>query len=113
VLPSASVNFNWSRQWTHGGVTFEHVFDTPEIFLNHDRLIRSNFQHVGVGVGFALSESVDLHGNFVKYVSGSNTHYGTSISVGVTWKFQTRRDLPSRSGAWSPARPAGFLTSLR
>ncbi len=93
VAPSASLSFIWSRQWTHGGVTFHQVFDTPEIFLNHDRLIKSNFQHAGVGAGFALSNSVDLHGNFVRYLSGSNTHYGTAISVGVSWRFQTRREL--------------------
>jgi len=113
VLPSTSVSFIYSRQWTHGGLTFEHIFDTPAIFLNHDRLVRSNFQHVGVGAGFALSNSVDLHGNFVRYVSGSNTHYGTAISVGVTWRFQTRREPPLRSGGGSLRRAAGFLAALR
>jgi len=102
VHPSVSLSFIWSRQWTHGGLTFEHIFDTPEIFLNHDRLVRSNFQHVGVGAGFALSKSVDLHGNFVKYVSGSNTHFGTAISVGVSWRFRTRREPPLSSGAGPP-----------
>lgn len=78
-------------------MTIAEIFDTPEIHLNHDRLIRASFQHVGAGAGVALSNSVDLHGNFVKFVSGSDTHYGTAISLGITWRFQTRREPGSSS----------------
>jgi hypothetical protein len=110
VVPSVSISFIWSRQWTHGGLAFTQIHDTPAVFLNHDRLVRSNFQHVGVGAGLALNKSVDLHGNFVKYVSGSNTHFGTAISVGVSWTFQTRRE---RASAPPSQASAGLRNGVR
>lgn len=115
VAPAVSVSFLWSWQRTHGGLSFDDIIregGIGDIFVNHDRLVRSNFQHVGVGASLALSKSVDLYANVVKFTSGSNTHYGRAVSVGVTWKFQTRREAPAPSSGQPAVGSAAFANQL-
>jgi hypothetical protein len=110
VTPSLPLSFIWKRQWTHGGLDFAELFEAPpEVFRNMDRVTRQNFQHVGVGAGFPLSKSMSVHVNFVKLVSGANAHYGTGISAGVSWSFQTRRERPGPSASLAPINRTAFL----
>lgn len=100
VTPAVSLSFLWRRQWTHGGLDFAELFAaSPEIFRNFDRLVRQDYQHVGVGAGFPLTRTLSGHLNFIKFVSGKNAHYGSGIAGGVNWSFQTPRGQTSaRSG---------------
>lgn len=114
VTPSVPVSFLWGRQWTHGGLGYFESFEVLEDFLNIDRIMRENFQHVGVGAQFPLGKSLAVHVNVAKFVSGQNSHYGTAISAGVTWSFQTRRESPSvRSTSQAALNPPGFLQAFR
>jgi hypothetical protein len=88
---------NW--QWTHGGILFPYEADTPELFLHHDRLLRANFFHVGGGCSFSPSRTVDIDGAIVTFVSGSNTHYGTGLILGVTWYFKQGTSVPRINAA--------------
>ena len=90
---SASANFLWRRQWTHGGLSFDEIFAPSQlsvIFVNHDRLTRANFQHVSAGASYSLPRQVDLLVTYVRFVSGINEHYGRAIIVGLRRSFRTR-----------------------
>lgn len=83
-------------QHTHGGLHFPEqvVTSTPETFLTHDRLLRQNYWHFGGSASYSLSKSVDLFAGVVSFLSGSDTHFGTAITVGTSWNFRTRRAAP-------------------
>ena len=84
----------WQR--THGGLRFGSPtgnpflppgeLNTPERFAQRDRLIRSNYGHVGGGVSYDTG-LVDLFVSIEKYLSGTDTHNGQAYTVGSTWYF--------------------------
>jgi hypothetical protein len=75
----------WLR--THGGVPFSEAYEDVVLFLVHDRLLASRYWHVGGGATVSLSDSLDIDGAVVTFLSGSDTHYGTGLTVGLTWRF--------------------------
>jgi hypothetical protein len=96
----------WQR--THGGLRFgtmppgTPVFpgdvNTPERVLEHDRLLRDNSFHLAGALSYAFG-SVDVFAQYLAYVSGTDTHAGRLVSVGVTWYFNrpgSRSGAPSR-----------------
>jgi hypothetical protein len=84
----------WSH--THGGVPFSEAYKDVLLFLVHDRLLASRYWHAGGGATVSLTDSLDLDGAFVTFVSGSDTHYGHGATVGLTWRFNTAaRSQPS------------------
>ena len=94
ITPSLSASFLWRRQWVHGGLTYEQIYDptaNPDVFIQQDRLSRQDFQHVGFGVGYSLNESFSLDFSFVKFVSGRAAHFGEGISTGINWSFSTEK----------------------
>jgi hypothetical protein len=97
---------NWQR--THGGLRFPLEVNTPELFLHHDRLLRANFFHLGGGCSFSLRRLVDIHGAIVTFISGSNTHLGTGVILGVTWRFRRANSLPRINAENPMAAPRGF-----
>jgi hypothetical protein len=86
ITPIVSVRalFNWAH--THGGVPFTQTLEDPFLFLEHDRLLAVRYWHVGAGTTVSLTDSLDLDGAVVTFLSGADTHYGLGISVGLTWR---------------------------
>ncbi|MDQ3071143.1 MAG: hypothetical protein M3R55_15610 [Acidobacteriota bacterium] len=81
---SARALVNWAR--THGGIPFSRSLEDPFLFLAHDRLLAVRYWHAGAGATVSLTDSIDLDGAWVTFVSGSDTHYGMGVSVGLTWR---------------------------
>jgi hypothetical protein len=104
VVPRLAVRGLAAWQQTHGGVSwtqaYDGVFDSEGnvradvqvddilILLDHDRLLASRYWHVGGGATFVLTESLDLNGALLTFVSGADTHYGIGLTIGLTWRFQ-------------------------
>jgi len=94
----------WQR--THGGLragngppappSFGEI-NTPELFAEHDRLIRDNHWHVGGAVTYSLAH-VDVFGAYLEYASGTNTHAGRALTVGVSVPFEIDRGSTESSG---------------
>jgi hypothetical protein len=105
VTPRLAVRFLESYQFTHDG--FDLIsFATPmtvarlhsdgsdiprEYRRYHDQLQRGNFLNLGGGVGFALSESVEVFAAASTTVWGENIHPLRGMSVGLNTHFSTRR----------------------
>jgi hypothetical protein len=107
ISPRLSVTGSGGWQRTHGGLIFDEI-DAAEIndpikFYNHDRLVRANYLHAGVGGTISISPTLDLEASMTRFISGSSTHYGWATTVGLTWNFQTSR---SRANALPPLPPS-------
>ena len=84
----------WQR--THGGLRFgspppaELVFpgevNTPELLFQHDRLLRDNYWHAGGGLAYSFLR-VDLFATYTAFVSGTDTHAGSALTIGFTMPF--------------------------
>jgi len=84
----------WQR--TNGGLRFgapsgnpfppPGEFNTAARYAQRDRLLRSNYWHVGGGVAYSAGP-MDLFVAITKYVSGTDTHNGQAYTVGSTWYF--------------------------
>src|SRR6185295_17618024 len=96
----------WSH--THGGVAFSQALEDVFLFLAHDRLLASNYWHVGGGATVSLTDSIDLDGGVVTFLSGSDTHYGIGATVGMTWRF-----LPARAALPSKRQQLSHLAQRR
>jgi len=83
-------------QETHGGLrigspTGNPFFppgelNTPERFVQRDRLLSTQYWHAGGGLAYAAGP-VDVFVSFTKYVGGRNTHNGHAYTIGSTWYF--------------------------
>jgi hypothetical protein len=88
----------WQR--THGGLRagadppdalgFMGEINTPERRLQHDRLLRDNYWHLGASVSYSLPR-VDLFSSYIHYVRGTDSHMGHVFSVGASWPFELTR----------------------
>jgi hypothetical protein len=84
----------WQR--THGGLRFGSPppatlevpgeVDTPERLFEHDRLLRDNYFRAGAGFSYAFP-SIDVFGSYIYYVSGTDTHAGAALTLGISWPF--------------------------
>lgn len=105
VTPRITLRFLQSLQITHDGIVFQQPGQTREISLNHDRLHKYNFLNLGGGVGFAISESLDVFGAVSTLVWGQNVHPHRGIGIGMNWHFRTGPALwQPRESAQSGAR---------
>lgn len=94
VTPSLSIRGVAIWQRTHGGLTADQVFAPfpptpnpnldPELFRQHDRLLRDNHVRAGLAGSWALNATTDVYGGWIRTVSGTNTHFGSAVSVGVS-----------------------------
>jgi hypothetical protein len=95
-----------SWQETHGGVPgvlpilapdglFPDAGERTLVLQSHDRLLQDNNWRVGAGASYVLRESVELSGTVLTVVSGTNTHRGTGVTVGMTWSFSRNQVLAS------------------
>lgn len=93
LLSAIQLSLLWSRQWAHGGLTFAELAAAPPATVrNFDRNVRVNFQHVGIGASFPLTESLSLQSSYVDFVSGTAAHFGYGFSFGFAWTVQTYRE---------------------
>lgn len=75
-------------QHTHGGVPVSAVLAPgapADLILEHDRFLRDNSMHVGGRASYSFRRSkFDVFGSCISFVSGTNTHAGRVITVGLT-----------------------------
>jgi hypothetical protein len=81
-------------QVTHGGLILgspshpgPRDFDSPERIFQLDRLQRDNNFRAGGGFTYSFPQ-VDVFVSYVAYVSGTSTHAGRAVTLGVSWPFQ-------------------------
>jgi hypothetical protein len=87
-------------QVTHGGLrlgspppsdlVFPGEVNTPTLLEQHDRLLRDDNFRAGGGVSYSFSK-MDWFFSYVGYVSGTDTHAGRAISLGVSVPFSLKR----------------------
>ena len=87
------------RQVTHGGLRAGVLpptppdgvpwgeITTPELFREHDRLLRDNNWRVGLGLSYSLARA-DLFLSYVGFVTGSDTHAGRAFTAGLSVPFE-------------------------
>lgn len=85
VLNSLSFRGFASYQRTHGG--FLRAECETELFQIHDRALRDNHWRAGGGVSFAFNNSFQIYGDYVTVLSGSSSHYGSGVGIGMGWAF--------------------------
>jgi hypothetical protein len=86
---------SWQR--THGGLrlgsmppdqpTFPGEVNTPELLFQHDRLLRDNNFRLGGGTSYSF-ERFDVFGSYTAYISGTDTHAGGALTVGISFPFE-------------------------
>jgi hypothetical protein len=94
---SARGGVSWQR--THGGLRFGSFTgvpfpppgeaNTPELFRQHDRLLRDNYWHIGGGVTYSLPR-VDVFVSYRQFVGGTDTHAGKAFTFGTSVPFEWR-----------------------
>jgi hypothetical protein len=89
-----------SWQHTHGGLSFGSPLpgaalafpgevNTEERLIQHDRMMRDNYWHVGGGGSYGF-QHFDVFGSYTAYVAGTDTHAGRAITVGISFPFERR-----------------------
>jgi hypothetical protein len=85
-----------SWQHTYRGLRFPVDLTTPQLDLTHERLLKANYWHAGGGVSYALNHKTEISADVVTFLSGSNTHYGTGLSMRISRNFKWRNVLGLR-----------------
>lgn len=80
---------NW--QHSFAGLHFPADLTTPELALTHDRLLKANYWHLGAGASYLVNSKTEIGADVVTFLSGSDTHYGTGLSLRITRNFSLRR----------------------
>jgi opacity protein-like surface antigen len=88
--PTLSVRAIGSWGQVHGGFAYEDTILDPERNLQHEKLLKAQYWHVGGGVSYSLSPSIIFDVGLVSFLAGKGTHYGTGLSFGVTRSFSTK-----------------------
>jgi hypothetical protein len=78
-----------SWQHTHGGLRFPADVTTPELFRQHDRLLRDDNWRLGGGLAYSWTR-LDVFASYIEYMGGTNTHAGRAFTAGVSWPFGLR-----------------------
>lgn len=87
---------SWQR--THGGLRYGSPLPgaevpppgdatTEERVKQHDRLLRNNYWHLGAGATYSLAR-MDLFASYLHFLSGTDTHAGRALTLGVSVPFQ-------------------------
>ncbi len=95
-----------SLQITHSGLGFPQDFPSrrDERWRRHAQISKINFLNLGVGAGFAVTESVEFFGSAVTDVWGENGHaLNRGLIFGVNWNFRTRRYIQQAFASQSSA----------
>jgi hypothetical protein len=85
-------------QWQHTfhGLHFPVDLTTPELTLTHERLLKANYWHLGGGVSYAITSNADLSADVVTFISGSDTHYGSGLVIGISHSFRIKQHAHNR-----------------
>ena len=88
-----TVHASTEYQNVHGGIDWAGDLraDAPRlgaIFGDHDRAAAADFWRLGGGVSVPISSSLEAYGSVATTLWGINTHKGTTITTGVSWRFQ-------------------------
>lgn len=91
-LLNRKLAFRGFGDWQHTfeGLHFPADLTTPEISLTHERLLKANYWHLGAGISYAATPKTDISADVVTFVSGSDTHYGTGLSIRIARSFTLR-----------------------
>ena len=87
LTPELSARAIGSWGQVHGGLPFEEAIKTPERNLQHEKLLKGQYWHIGGGVNYSLSPKIDLHATIFNFLSGKDTHFGTGLVVGISRSF--------------------------
>jgi hypothetical protein len=84
----------WQR--THGGLRagspppadleFPGEINTPERIAEHDRLLRDDYVHLGVGASYEALH-FDLFASMLFFATGTDTHTGRALTFGISLPF--------------------------
>jgi hypothetical protein len=91
-------------QHTFSGLRFPIDLTTPEIALTHERLLKARYWHVGAGISYVISPKTEVGADIVSFVAGSDTHYGTGVSLRITRSFN-RTPRPAKRRPAVSGRP--------
>jgi hypothetical protein len=90
--------FYWQR--THGGLrlgspppfilVFPGEVNTPDLWYQHDRLLRDNYWRAGGGFNYSLRQ-LDLFAAYTAFVVGTDTHAGRAVTIGFSVPFRLGR----------------------
>jgi hypothetical protein len=76
----------WQR--THGGLRMPFdVVVSEERIVQHDRLLRDNYWHLGAGGSYSFSR-FDVFATYVHFVRGTNSHAGRTFTTGLSVPFE-------------------------
>jgi hypothetical protein len=98
LTDTVSVQAMAARQITHGGLRAGVLppgptgvpwgeITTPELFAQHDRLLRDNNWRAGTGMTYRFPRA-DVFVSYIEFVSGTDTHAGRAFTAGVTLPFR-------------------------
>ncbi len=98
VSERLSVRGGVSWQRTHGGLRYGSPLPgadvpppgdatTDERVKQHDRLLRNHYWHLGAGATYSLAR-VDVFMSYLHFLSGTDTHSGRALTLGVSVPFQ-------------------------
>lgn len=83
---SARAFASWQR--THGGLRFPaEVVTSNERIVQHDRLLRDNYWHLGGGASYSFSR-FDVFATYIRFMSGTNSHAGRTFTAGLSVPFE-------------------------
>jgi hypothetical protein len=87
--------FYWQR--THGGLrlgspppadlVFPGEVNSPDLFYQHDRLLRDNYWRTGGGLTYAFPQ-FNLFAVYTAFVAGTDTHAGNAVTIGFSVPFR-------------------------
>jgi hypothetical protein len=94
--PTKRLSLRGFGHWQHTfeGLHFPADLTTPELALTHERLLKANYSHVGGGASYLLNAKTEVGADVVTFLSGSDTHYGTGMSLRITRSFSLRSVRP-------------------
>jgi hypothetical protein len=87
--------FYWQR--TYGGLrlgspppadlVFPGEVNTPDLWYQHDRLLRDNYWRAGGGLNYSFRQ-LDLFAAYAAFVAGTDTHAGRAVTIGFSVPFR-------------------------
>lgn len=88
-LPTKRLGVHGLANWQHTfrGLHFPADLTTPELTLTHERLLKANYWHLGGGLSYLFNSKTEIGADVVTFVAGSDTHYGTGLSLRCTRSF--------------------------
>ena len=98
VTDAFAIEGNLTRQVTHGGLRTGSLppggpdgipwgeITTPELFREHDRLLRDNYWRMGTSVSYSF-RALSAFVSYLEFLSGSDTHRGRALTGGISIPF--------------------------